>query len=116
MRVVKSYGVDEVIGYITTDKGSSNDTIMRGLEEVHHLTGFQQSQCRIRCFGHVINLAVQSLLFAQDQDAAEEAIRQNQATTKRLGEEPITVSARQFRRLGPLGKAHNFVLFIYSSE
>ena len=32
MRVVKSYGVDAVIGYITTDNGSSNDTLMRALE------------------------------------------------------------------------------------
>ena len=33
MSVVKSYGVDAVIGYITTDNDSSNDILMRALEE-----------------------------------------------------------------------------------
>ena len=52
---------------------------MRALKEVYHLISFQQSQCQHRCFGHVLNLAVQSFLVAQDQDAAEEAMRQYQA-------------------------------------
>ena len=51
---------------------------------------------RIRCIGHIINLSAQSFLFVDQAEALETT--QNEMDN--------------WRRLGPLGKLHNFVTHI----
>jgi hypothetical protein len=51
---------------------------------------------RIRCIGHIINLSAQSFLFVDQAEALETT--QNEMDN--------------WRRLGPLGKLHNFVTYI----
>jgi hypothetical protein len=51
---------------------------------------------RIRCIGHIINLSAQSFLFVDQAEALETT--QNEMD--------------KWRRLGPLGKLHNFVTYI----
>src|ERR1700710_1294768 len=60
---------------------------------------------RIRCMGHIINLSAQSFLFINQADALDES--------KSDSESPITLSdMEKYRKLGPLGKLHNFVVHI----
>ena len=51
---------------------------------------------RIRCIGHIINLSAQSFLFVDQAEVLETT--QNEMD--------------KWRRLGPLGKLHNFVTYI----
>ena len=63
---------------------------------------------RLRCQGHIINLAVHSFLFVTDSDNIED---NNMSTNT-----PATLEEIQdWRRYGPLGKLHNFVVYIQAS-
>jgi hypothetical protein len=77
IRVAKEYDIIERIGYFTSDNHGSNDKLLRHIsidlrenysvewDPVHH---------RIRCHGHVTNLAVQAFMFAKDKEAVDVAI------------------------------------------
>ncbi|CAE6432643.1 unnamed protein product [Rhizoctonia solani] len=62
-----------LIGHITLDNASNNDTLMAELERafVDKEHPFERKLNRIRCFPHVINLAVQALLDALPQAVQE---------------------------------------------
>jgi hypothetical protein len=61
---------------------------------------------RVRCLGHIINLAAQAFLFGKDQDSFE-------AMTRSKHEQQDFEAVRKlWRTKGPLGKFHNTVLFI----
>ena len=71
LRIAESYDILDKIGYICGDNHGSNDKMCRfistGLQEkklpywdpVHH---------RIRCSGHIINLALQAFLYLKDKE------------------------------------------------
>jgi hypothetical protein len=70
LKVVQEYGIAEKIGYIQADNAGNNDTYVAAIfneispftEPVHH---------RLRCHGHIINLAAKAFLFGDDPDAFE---------------------------------------------
>jgi len=105
LSILRSYSIQEKIGYFTLDNASNNDT---AIEEIGRALGFDGKRRRIRCFGHIINLAVKALLFGHDADAFESEI-----TAKG------TIDAARheaWRRKGPIGKLHNFVVVIHKSD
>jgi hAT family C-terminal dimerisation region/BED zinc finger len=111
IEVLKDYGIVHNLGYFTMDNAPDNDTMMTALslilrrefrlqyDPIHH---------RIRCQGHVINLAVKSFLFVTDKEALEEDEETNiyNISVKEIEE---------WRKKGPLGKLHNFVIFLHKS-
>jgi hypothetical protein len=58
---------------------------------------------RIQCMGHIINLSAQSFLFVNQTDALEDSDSDSSITLSDM---------EKYRRLGPLGKLHNFVVHI----
>jgi hypothetical protein len=58
---------------------------------------------RIRCVGHIINLSAQSFLFVNQTDALEDSDPDSSITLSDM---------EKYRTLGPLGKLHNFVVYI----
>jgi hAT family C-terminal dimerisation region len=103
--VVKKYGLtSDQIGWFVLDNASSNDTcvaeILKGLDiddTVEHR--------RLRCLGHIINLAAKSFLFGADSDIFEKEVDSVQ-----LEEEQVERDL--WRRRGPVGKLHNVVKYI----
>jgi hypothetical protein len=69
IKVLEQYEIKERVGYITTDNATANDTLCHELGEF--LTNWKPRERRLRCIGHIINLAVQSFFFAKDQEAVE---------------------------------------------
>ncbi|KAG8938267.1 hypothetical protein FRC04_009191 [Tulasnella sp. 424] len=59
--ILKDLGVPRRLGYITLDNASNCDTLVDQVsEELEALNiGFSREQNRLRCFPHVVNLAVQ---------------------------------------------------------
>ncbi|QRV87057.1 hAT family dimerization protein [Ceratobasidium sp. AG-Ba] len=59
------------LGMITLDNASNNDTLMAQLEEymLNHGLEFDRDGNRLRCFPHVINLAVLAILAALSESA-----------------------------------------------
>jgi hypothetical protein len=101
--ILVEYGLENKLGYFVADNADNNDTC---LEELAVEYGFNKEHRRLRCMGHVINLVARMLLFGVDPDGFEE---ENQ-TPKELRKE-----LELWRKLGPVGKLHNIVVWIMRS-
>ncbi|THH14369.1 hypothetical protein EUX98_g9621 [Antrodiella citrinella] len=64
--ILQEQGLLHRIGFITLDNAANNDTMMRELERLLTRMGihFEREGNRIRCFPHVLNIAVQAALKA----------------------------------------------------
>lgn len=128
LRVIDEYGIRGKVGFITMDNASPNDTFMTHISR--HLKDFDPVLQRVRCFGHIVNLAVQAFLFGPrrttGEDAEEEllaikeAIRTVNTLSKRERSELLQQSERvklaeEWRKHGVLGKLHNLVVFSRAS-
>lgn len=70
------YDIRSKLGYITMDNAVENDLLCERLSK--ELNNWDPVEHRLRCLGHIINLAVQSFLFAKSQIALEAAIELSQ--------------------------------------
>jgi hypothetical protein len=66
---------------------------------------------RLRCQGHILNLAAQSFLFVTDKETLTEYHEQSDSTKYNVSLAEI----EKWRRQGPLGKLHNIVIYIQAS-
>lgn len=114
--VLQDYGILHKLGAIVSDNASTNDTLCRTVESyLFKETGltWDASKWRIRCTGHIINLAVQAFLFQNVIDIEELESYDDQ---DRKGETSNEEERKaKFRLMGPLGKLHNTVVHIRSS-
>jgi hypothetical protein len=115
--VLKDYGIVRKLGAIVSDNASTNDTLCRTIE-AHLLeeedVEWDSTHWRIRCTGHIINLAVQAFLFQsiieiEQLDSYDEKERRGE-----IGDEEE--SRVVFRLLGPLGQLHNIIVHIRGSS
>ncbi|OAQ60062.1 mutator-like element [Purpureocillium lilacinum] len=72
------YNIWNKIGFYTGDNHGSNDKLGRVLSEHLRRKGmnWEAKKQRIRCHGHVINLAVRAFLFMDSEEAAQAALEQ----------------------------------------
>ena len=73
MTTLEAYSITDRLGYITADNHGANDTMCKELEQ-QLPTLWQAEQRRLRCVGHIINIAVQAFFFAKDKEAVNLAI------------------------------------------
>jgi len=114
--VLKDYGIVRKLGSIVCDNATPNDKLCRTIgtylwkeEKIEWDPTFR----RIRCVGHVINLAVQAFLFQSLIDMEQLASYDEKEA---IGEEGDEIEKRDtFRKIGTLGKLHNIVVHIRSS-
>jgi hypothetical protein len=75
LEVLREYDVIKNLGYFTTDNASDNDTMMTALSTAlrrDFRLNYDPILHRIRCQGHIINLAVKSFLFVTDKETLDE--------------------------------------------
>jgi hypothetical protein len=115
LEVIDDYDLRTKIGYFTADNHPSNDKMLRHIAE--QIPGFNAVKRRIRCNGHIINLAVQAFLFTKDKEAVEAAIEYTKklARDERSGKRDKTQTAVEWRQMGVLGHLHNLIVHIRSS-
>ncbi|KAG9705940.1 hypothetical protein KCU69_g4090, partial [Aureobasidium melanogenum] len=78
---IVTYGIEQKIGYITSDNATCNDTMMSHLATLFSerlSIDWDPIQHRTRCFGHQINLASQALMSASSTDTVAAVIDQSQ--------------------------------------
>ncbi|OAQ57671.2 DDE superfamily endonuclease [Pochonia chlamydosporia 170] len=102
------------MGYFTLLNAYNNDTMMHTVAET---CGFNSTHRRLRCNGHIINLAVQAFLFGKNKEASDEALRQVSRLSRREQEGAVgrAETATAWRQYGALGMLHNLVVWIRSS-
>lgn len=113
MDVIEDYDIAPKIGYLVMDNAFNNDTLVEHLEQQlleRHSVIWEPVHHRLRCNGHVINLAVQSFLFKAD---SEDLSIDNNID---LMETPTEQEMEMWRKKGPLGKLHNIVVYIQRSS
>jgi hypothetical protein len=64
---------------------------------------------RVRCLGHILNLAVKAFLFGQDPESFEVEVQTYQITN-------FEKLLQVWRKRGPIGKLHNTIAFIRRSS
>ena len=114
--VLEDYGIVRQLGCVVGDNASTNDTLCRAISE--HLQETEEIKWdpeirRLRCIGHIINLAVQAFLF-QDKITTDklESFDQGEKTGNSMD---VKKQRATFRALGPLGKLHNITVHIRGS-
>ena len=126
LEVIDQYELRKKIGFFTMDNASSNDTMLRCLS--NEIDDFDPVYRRLRCNGHVINLAVQAFLFRSsarrnrisddESEAIDEAIQEAGSLSR--GEQEGTIDkevvAQEWRNFGVLGQLHNLVVFSRASS
>ncbi len=109
LNVLEDYEIRNKLGYMVMDNANPNDTLISVIADTLREEGvfYDATQRRLRCNGHVINLAVQAFLFGQTVDDYE--------YPENLIDSPSDAQLNQWRKLGPLGKLHNIVVWITGS-
>jgi hypothetical protein len=107
-KVIREYDLQGNIRYFVTDNATNNDTAIdiALADLMPYLTPKQRLGRRLRCLGHVINLAVKAYLFGKDVEEIETnavSYRENLEVFKEL---------ELWRKRGPVGKLHNIIIFI----
>jgi hypothetical protein len=108
IQLIEEYDIASRLGYFVLDNAGSNDTCVHEI-----LTTLRPDilprdvpKRRLRCWGHILNLAAKSFLFGADAAAFEVEI----ATNAELG--MLEAELQAWRKKGPVGKLHNKVVFI----
>jgi hypothetical protein len=108
LKVFWEYKIRSRIGFFITDNASSNDVcidlvlckLYPGMNEK------QRRRRRLRCVGHIINLAAQAFLFGKQ---SQETLDELDLAYRRHDFEAI---AKVWRKQGVLGRLHNIVRYI----
>ncbi len=112
LKTLTSYKIRNRLVHFVMDNASTNDTLMGYIAEDLEDEGiaYEPWQHRLRCNGHIINLAVCAFLFGKHPDAERKV---DGAIESRAG--PSIQELNTWRRLGPLGKLHNIIVYIMAS-
>lgn len=109
VQTMEWYGFRDRLGLISGDNPGANDTLCRAVAEA--VPEWSPVDNRLRCLGHIINLAVQAFFFAKDEDAIEEAERQSRRSKRGVDEEIALASVKTHEGWStalPLQKLHAF--------
>lgn len=74
IKTCQDYSILHRLGWITSDNVTVNDTLLRSIETHMRDSGiatWTEKTRRLRCIGHIINLATQAFMFADNAEAAE---------------------------------------------
>ncbi|KID81519.1 transposase-like protein [Metarhizium guizhouense ARSEF 977] len=112
MEIINDYGIASKVGYFMMDNADNNGTMMKALSTLlfdQYQIVYNAEHHRLRCNGHIINLAAQSFLFQTSDESLADENSPSALTT------PTELEMEQWRRKGPLGKLHNIVVYIQRS-
>jgi len=101
-RCFEYYDIGKKLGGFQMDNADNNDTALARLAELYPVDASEQ---RLRCFGHIINLVVQGLLFGKGISAFQ----------KKLAAADDALSYQLWREQGAIGKLHNLIVYICRS-
>ena len=104
--VLLEMGIMPKLGYFIADNDARNDTCIRAILRKHRPDIKDPGSRRVRCLGHIINLAAKAFLFGKDADAFEDSTD----TACRNGH--LEALREEWRKQGPVGKFHNTIKFI----
>lgn len=111
IEIIKEYEITDRLGWFVTDNASNNNTAMDQVLRtlLPDLTPEQRGERRLRCWGHILNLAAKAFLYGKNPENFDEEVLINRTLAREQEE------LQAWRRRGPIGKLHNVVVFIRRS-
>jgi hypothetical protein len=110
--VIREFEVQDSIGYFISDNATSNDlAVFHTCEE---LKLADPTHRRLRCLGHIINLAAKAFLFGSDSGSFDFEI--SQTARLRLEVRQALEILAFWRKKGPIGKLHNIIIWTSRSS
>jgi hypothetical protein len=111
IQIIKEYEITDRLGYFVTDNANNNDTTINIVLHtlLPALSIAERQQRRLRCWGHILNLAARAFLFGQNAEDFDEQILIHRTLAREQAE------LQEWRKRGPIGKLHNIVVFIRRS-
>ena len=113
LKVIKEYRIASKLGYFQADNAGDNDTCIKTVLR-EFLPQINPEHRRLRCWGHIINLAAKAFLSGTDSDAFEldsDSDSEIQKTELRHEKEQLIT----WRKKGCVGKLHNIIMWIRRS-
>lgn len=109
--IVSDYNITTCLGYFMMDNAFSNDTFIEAVAQYLNNVSilYNAEQKRLCCNGHIINLSVQAFLFGKISPDLEYLEAFNDESSVRI---PTTDELDKWRKIGPLGKLHNIIIYI----
>jgi hypothetical protein len=104
--VLVEMGVVSRLGFFVGDNAGNNDTCWRAICRKLRPDIKAPDNRRVRCLGHILNLAAKAFLFGKDADAFEDDTNQKRSNAH------IEKLRELWRKKGPVEKFHNTVLHI----
>jgi hypothetical protein len=104
--VVQDFGLERRLGYFTLDNASSNDTALAAIGRKLEALGisFDAQERRLRCFGHILNLAAKAFLWSENPlNIDDSSLDDDNDEAAELGR------LQEWRKRGPLGKLYNCI-------
>jgi len=111
--VLEDYGIVRQLGAVVGDNAGTNDTLCREIEhymDIEEEMQWEAEHWRIRCSGHIINLAIQAFLFYNIFGIEELESHEDREKKGQLKPDEVEQKRAKFRLLGPLGQLHNIVV------
>jgi hypothetical protein len=120
MTTLEAYGITDRLGYITADNHGANDTLCEELQQ-QLTTPWQAVQRRLRCVGHMINIAVQAFFFGKNKEAVDLAIQESQRSSLSIDDELSQLFEKNdddsgFIKITPLQKILSFTSHLRQSD
>jgi len=106
MPVLLEMGLLLKLGYFIADNDGRNDTCIRAILRKHRPDIEDPDSRRVRCLGHIINLAAKVFLFSKNADA----LKDTTDTARKNGH--LEAPREEWRKQGPVGKLHKTIKFI----
>jgi hypothetical protein len=116
--IVAKFGLTTQLGYLQSDNAETNDScakyLLRSLDPTRDFVESDRlaQESRVRCFDHILNV-VAKVFFEGDSKGLLKALDPTDPRYQELSDEDRLL--RIWRRLGPVGKLHNTVVWIRRS-
>jgi hypothetical protein len=108
IQVLKDFEIEQKIGYFVTDNADNNNTCVA---EICKQIGLSRPKTRrLRCFGHIINLAAKAFLFGDFDQVFDLDIDDAHSVKLEICHEKELLAF--WRKRGAIGKLHNLVIWI----
>jgi hypothetical protein len=113
--VLEHYELKNRIGYFVLDNISSNDLCVRAILQ-RLRPDLDPKTRRLRCFGHVVNLAAKAFLFGNSKGRdSDDSDSEDTDTRASHAQQLLDKDIKTWRKSGPLGKLQKVVKYIRGS-
>jgi hypothetical protein len=109
--VIADFDLNGKIGYFMSDNVGSNDLAVEAFCKKLKLKN--SIARRLRCLGHIINLAAKAFLFNKEEEGFDFEISELKAI--KFAERQALELLMFWRKKGPIGKLHNLINWIRNS-